>query len=182
MNDYIVENLKKGLRNNGKTNKTILKSYLKDILFNYPVECKLLITAIDENIPLMIESDNKNGMIVTKEKYVHHLTSMRGMKEDVARNVVECFFLAMDVTDKQINFNEMLPKKRNQTIALICSLFGFLGIDRFYLGYYGVGILKLITVGFFYVGWIVDIVHILKGTLIPAKSSGYKSEIIRRKR
>lgn len=182
MNDYIIESLKKGLQNSSKTDKTILKSYLKDLLVDYPVECKLLITAIDENIPSMIENDNKNGMIVTKEKYTYHLTSMRGMKEDVARDIVECFFLAMDVTDKQIEVDEILPQKRNQIIALICSIYGFLGIDRFYLGYYGVGILKLITVGFFYVGWIVDIVRILRGTLIPAKSSGYKSGIIGRKR
>ena len=182
MNDYIIESLKTSLQNSSRTDSAISKSYLKDLLVDYPVECKLLITAIEENIPSMIENDNKNGMIVTIEKYTYHLASMRGMKEDVARKVVECFFIAMDIDEKGKNVQEILPKKRNQIIALICSVYGFLVIDRFYLGYYGIGILKLVTVGFFYVGWIVDIVRIWRGTLIPAKSSGYKSGIIGRKR
>ncbi len=55
---------------------------------------------------------------------------------------------------------------KNKTTALILSIFlGELGIDRFYLGYTGLGILKLITAGGFGVWWIIDIVMILTGKL-----------------
>jgi TM2 domain-containing membrane protein YozV len=47
------------------------------------------------------------------------------------------------------------------TTTLILSIFlGGLGIDRFYLGYTLLGILKLITGGFFGIWWIIDIVLI----------------------
>jgi len=39
-------------------------------------------------------------------------------------------------------------KNKNWVVALLLSIFlGGLGIDRFYLGYIGAGILKLITFG-----------------------------------
>ncbi|MDL2254190.1 TM2 domain-containing protein [Ruminococcaceae bacterium OttesenSCG-928-I18] len=50
---------------------------------------------------------------------------------------------------------------KNKTTALILSiLLGELGIDRFYLGKIGTGILKLITLGGFGVWWIIDIILI----------------------
>ena len=47
---------------------------------------------------------------------------------------------------------------KKKTTALILSIFlGELGIDRFYLGYTGMGILKLCTAGCFGILWIIDI-------------------------
>ena len=48
--------------------------------------------------------------------------------------------------------------------ALLLSIFlGTLGIDRFYLGKIGTGILKLITFGGFGIWWIIDIILTIAG-------------------
>lgn len=54
------------------------------------------------------------------------------------------------------------PKRRRYTIALLLSLLlGPLGVDRYYLGYYGIGTLKLLTFGFFGLWWLIDLFLIL---------------------
>ena len=53
---------------------------------------------------------------------------------------------------------------KSKTVALVLSIFlGELGIDRFYLGYTGLGVLKLITAGGFGIWWLIDIILILLG-------------------
>ena len=50
---------------------------------------------------------------------------------------------------------------KNKTTALLLSIFlGGLGVDRFYLGYTGLGILKLVTAGGFGLWWLIDIILI----------------------
>ena len=63
---------------------------------------------------------------------------------------------------------------KDKTLALILSiLLGGLGVDRFYLGYTGMGVLKLLTGGCFGVLWIIDIINIATGKLLPADGSDY---------
>jgi TM2 domain-containing membrane protein YozV len=50
---------------------------------------------------------------------------------------------------------------KNWIVALLLSIFlGSLGIDRFYMGYIGTGILKLITFGGFGIWWLIDLILI----------------------
>lgn len=50
--------------------------------------------------------------------------------------------------------------KNKWILLLLCMLFGWLGIHRFYEGKVFTGILYLFTLGFFGIGWIIDIVRI----------------------
>ena len=63
---------------------------------------------------------------------------------------------------------------KSNVVALILSIFlGELGIDRFYLGYIGTGILKLITCGGFGIWWLIDLIMIATGKLKPKDGSEY---------
>ena len=63
---------------------------------------------------------------------------------------------------------------KSKTTAPILSIFlGGLGVDRFYLGYTGMGILKLLTAGCFGILWLIDVIMIATGSLAPKDGSGY---------
>jgi hypothetical protein len=52
--------------------------------------------------------------------------------------------------------------RRSWLVAILLAVFlGWLGVDRFYLGRAGVGILKLFTGGLFGILWVIDVLMIL---------------------
>ena len=70
---------------------------------------------------------------------------------------------------------------KSKTTALLLSIFlGGLGVDRFYLGYTGIGILKLLSAGCFGILTIIDVIMIATGKLIPADGSAYEEDISNR--
>ncbi|XP_011406426.1 PREDICTED: TM2 domain-containing protein 1-like [Amphimedon queenslandica] len=65
-------------------------------------------------------------------------------------------------------------RRYNYFVAVGLSLFlGMFGIDRFYLGYPAIGLLKLCTVGFFFIGQLVDFLLIAVQAVGPADQSEY---------
>lgn len=66
---------------------------------------------------------------------------------------------------------------RNKLTALLLSIFtGGLGIDRFYLGYIGLGIVKLLTAGGLGIWWLIDIIMLATSSLRPADGSPWEEE------
>jgi hypothetical protein len=52
--------------------------------------------------------------------------------------------------------------------VVLSALLGTLGIDRFYLGYVALGVLKLITFGLCGIWWLIDLILIAVGSLNDA--------------
>ncbi|XP_039278044.1 TM2 domain-containing protein CG10795 isoform X3 [Nilaparvata lugens] len=58
--------------------------------------------------------------------------------------------------------------------ALLLSIFlGMFGADRFYLGYPAIGLLKFCTLGFMFLGQLVDVILIATQVVGPADGSNY---------
>jgi len=66
-------------------------------------------------------------------------------------------------------------KQREWVVALLLSAFlGSLGIDRFYLGYTGLGVVKLLTFGGCGVWTLIDLILIAMGKMKDADGNELK--------
>ena len=67
---------------------------------------------------------------------------------------------------------------KSQIIALIlCIVVGAIGIHRFYLGYIGIGIIQIITLGGCGIWTLIDLIRIITGDLGPKDGSGYSETL-----
>lgn len=64
----------------------------------------------------------------------------------------------------------LAPLGRDWLVALLLSIFlGSLGVDRFYLGKIGSGLLKLFTFGGLGIWWLIDVILIAAGSMRDAE-------------
>ena len=83
-----------------------------------------------------------------------------------------------EFSGEEIGFNKDVPCKWTnncefETTLLLSIFLGMFGIDRFYLGYPAIGLLKFATLGFFFLGQLVDVLLIATQTVTPADGSDY---------
>jgi TM2 domain-containing membrane protein YozV len=58
--------------------------------------------------------------------------------------------------------------RKSKSLTIVLSLLlGSLGVDRFYLGYTVLGVIKLITFGGFGFWWLIDLALVLTGKIKP---------------
>jgi TM2 domain-containing membrane protein YozV len=64
----------------------------------------------------------------------------------------------------------MVPDGKDWLLTLLLSIFfGGFGVDRFYVGKVGTGVLKLLTIGGFGIWYLVDIILIATGSFTDAQ-------------
>ncbi|XP_023574068.1 TM2 domain-containing protein 1 [Octodon degus] len=81
-------------------------------------------------------------------------------------------------TGKEVGFYKPIPCRNvngySYKVAVALSLFlGWLGADRFYLGYPALGLLKFCTVGFCGIGSLIDFILISMQIVGPSDGSSY---------
>lgn len=54
--------------------------------------------------------------------------------------------------------------RSKKTTLILCIFLGLVGVHDFYVGRIGMGILKIFTVNFLMIGWLIDIVKVATGT------------------
>ena len=67
--------------------------------------------------------------------------------------------------------------KSRTTAILLCWFLGFFGIHRFYLGYGGIGVIQLLTLGGFGIWVVIDFIRLLTGSLSPPDFEWLKTRL-----
>ena len=60
---------------------------------------------------------------------------------------------------------------------LLCIFVGIIGIHRFYLGYIGIGIIQIITLGGCGIWALIDLIMIITGDLKPKGGDDYETKL-----
>lgn len=110
-----------------------------------------------------IDSSTQAAVGCTKNHSVEVKCSTVPVERD-GRNITECI---QNVSCRYTNDHSY------ETALLLSVFLGMFGIDRFYLGYPAIGLLKFCTLGFFFVFHLVDVILIATQVVGPADGSAY---------
>ncbi len=140
-------------------------------------------TPVASNVLLNQDSPNDPEMILATGVNSRPLNQANSIKEE--KNIVNQKNETSKHSDLKIHTKKQENSKQAssaanggklQIVALIlCILLGLIGVHRFYLGYTGLGVLYLLTLGIFGIGWLIDIILlIIPNGLTPKGKNNYK--------
>ena len=183
---------RKNLSSN-KTNEKLETSETDEIsIANNSLDQSTITSAnIENEIPVLsdkeLNQDNPieseiNSVADLKPELFDEVNSFSSQKTVVNRNTETRkqadFKVHKKKSEKSKNASGSGNGGKLQIVALIlCILLGLLGVHRFYLGYNGLGILYLLTLGLFGIGWLIDIILlIIPNGLTPKGRTNYKDK------
>jgi TM2 domain-containing membrane protein YozV len=174
-----------------KLNNNINNSPLKSsVLFDTP-KCDTIYLKDNEKIIAKVlevgvktinykECDNINGpQFVIQKNDVKKIVYSNGSSTVIKTTTDKIGDVGKEIEKEVTSLEEDLgAENRNETevgendksiivAALLWWFFGLIGVHRFYLGYYGMGILYLLTGGLCGIGWLIDGILLLTGSLKP---------------
>ena len=65
---------------------------------------------------------------------------------------------------EQHTAREDVSEKKRSVALLLCVLYGWLGLHRFYAGKVGTALLMMLTIGGFGIWYVIDLVWLVSGT------------------
>ncbi|KAF2880690.1 hypothetical protein ILUMI_25480 [Ignelater luminosus] len=123
------------------------------------------------------------GQYICPDPKYHHIDSktqqLKGCRKD---NKAKVWCVAVDGIVCSETKNTSFTKEMNckwtngysfETALLLSVFLGMFGADRFYLGYPALGLAKFCTLGFMFLGQLIDIILIATQALGPADGSAY---------
>ena len=171
---YIKTNKKNTLSFNflkwEKTNNTIAKNNPEKISSNKDL---LMASKEIKSIPLVYS----NPEVTALSNKIDEVLSTKKTSKNEKVKLSEIRKIKKEVKDlkKQLNYENKItsntesqgPDKKT-AIILCCIGFAVIaGLHRLYLGYYGLGILYILTGGLCLIGTIIDLIKLLNGDLQP---------------
>lgn len=134
--------------------------------------------AVDNN-KLPISEDNYNEKIVTYSSSDELIITNKNIESDNSGIESKSVFIASetDTTSPDFDEDDQTEEGKSQIIALILVLLvGIIGAHRFYLGYTGIGIIQILTLGGCGIWTLIDLIMIITGDLKP-KDGDYTEKL-----
>ncbi len=144
----------------------------------------LTIDAFAVNSPNKVKTQKTDATILLDEESytaetVEEFLSLtpKKIREQTGKKLKLKEVLALKAAQKRIKkayANGEEGSSKSQLVALLLAIFvGGIGIHRFYLGYIGIGIAQIVTLGGCGIWALIDLIRIATGDLKPADGSEY---------
>lgn len=117
-------------------------------------------------VPLPQKVESAEIMSLGDKKNTETIVLERAAKKELVKTIKQQKKLAKKADAK--DGKSAMDGGKSQLVALLlCFFVGFLSIHRFYLGYPGLAILQIITLGGLGIWWLIDFIRIITGDLKP---------------